>query len=801
MSLLDGLSTPTLTEDLPLDPSLAKEKDNPENLFQNTQESSNDPNEESQAAGSDEDEIGKLVSDEGERMLAFVDELRKLDAFGHIDLDLPQLVVVGNTSSGKSSVLQSLVRLPYPVSSDLCTSFATETIIRRCGQFEPPGFEITIKPGKNSDETRANKLRKFKMKFNDMEWNVVHDRLKDAITTAYKFMLPNTGPDDSQFRNDSSRPSDNRPDHGDSAAINFTFRNARNTSRYPLDSTDQNQLSINKGCQSSRRKPLLCEDVMTITVSKQSRGYFSIVDIPGLLRDGASEDVALSYSLAKKYIKNKRAIVLAVVHAADATSNQEVLSLIHEQAANKADLRTVGVVTKLDRVELGDQSPILELLSNRQLSYHFLKCGWFAVKNRSTKDIENDITFATRDENEQSFFNEPPWCNIDKNFAGIGNLKQALSRRLHQKVREEFPVLIDEMRQKLSAAKLQLEEMGCARDNPRIQRIYLSNIQRTYETLTSDWLTGNYLPGITGDHPSKLRYRVEGASDDFETIMCREGLRFSFRSMEQDLEEFRTLEPSSWEQELLNSPGVYSWILKTCKDLRGKEPRFDAPYGTKQVLFREQTVAWEKLSYDYLNKVKQLVYDCNDVLWEEACPEMDVRRRIQAQLIIPMECAITRAYEELEKLLEDKNQVLQTRNPMVANHPSIRDQLVAWNIEDWGRRGREGAPVSAPELANTLKVQGAMRTVLDLRDWLKAFGEVAMWRWIDDCLVQVVERHLLSLRGPLRVFSADWVNGLSDAELDSLVGEDNETKERRKRLEERVITLDKAILDAVKLMR
>jgi GTPase SAR1 family protein len=40
-------------------------------------------------------------------------------------INLPQLVVVGDPSSGKSSVLEGLTKLKFPRNSGLCTRFAT----------------------------------------------------------------------------------------------------------------------------------------------------------------------------------------------------------------------------------------------------------------------------------------------------------------------------------------------------------------------------------------------------------------------------------------------------------------------------------------------------------------------------------------------------------------------------------------------------------------------------------------------------------------------------------------------------
>jgi hypothetical protein len=67
--------------------------------------------------------------------LASPDLLKKIDRLFTCNVgeyvDLPQLVVVGDQSSGKSSVLEALTNLPFPRESGLCTRFATQITFRR----------------------------------------------------------------------------------------------------------------------------------------------------------------------------------------------------------------------------------------------------------------------------------------------------------------------------------------------------------------------------------------------------------------------------------------------------------------------------------------------------------------------------------------------------------------------------------------------------------------------------------------------------------------------------------------------
>lgn len=61
-------------------------------------------------------------------------------------LTFPQLVIVGDQSTGKSSLLRTLTDIPFPVADGCCTRFATRIVSRRTGPGTPKQVKISIMP-------------------------------------------------------------------------------------------------------------------------------------------------------------------------------------------------------------------------------------------------------------------------------------------------------------------------------------------------------------------------------------------------------------------------------------------------------------------------------------------------------------------------------------------------------------------------------------------------------------------------------------------------------------------------------
>lgn len=91
---------------------------------------------------------------------SLLDKIDKLFACGVGDyIALPQLVVVGDQSSGKSSVLEGLTNLPFPRDSGLCTRFATQITFRRT---KGSSITISIIPSKDASPEHVDIVRKWK---------------------------------------------------------------------------------------------------------------------------------------------------------------------------------------------------------------------------------------------------------------------------------------------------------------------------------------------------------------------------------------------------------------------------------------------------------------------------------------------------------------------------------------------------------------------------------------------------------------------------------------------------------------
>ncbi|KAL4779788.1 P-loop containing nucleoside triphosphate hydrolase protein [Aspergillus varians] len=275
---------------------------------------------------STEDEALRQLQQEQSNLLDKIDELRTIGVGGLVEL--PQLIVCGNQSSGKSSVLEAISRVRFPANSNVCTRFPTEVILRRSPVSK---IRISIEPGslRSSDDARAKHLKSFN-----------HEAFSDG--------------------NDLPALINRAKEHmGVSHTVNSGF------------SEDVLKVEI-----SGPEKPEL-------TLVDLPGLYYSTSQQQG--KDG----IAIVRRLTEKYMANSRSIILAVISASMNYHIQEVLNMA--EAYDKGRDRTLGIITQPDILEASseEEASYLRFMRNERMQ---LQLGWHALRNRSSKtqDISDE---------------------------------------------------------------------------------------------------------------------------------------------------------------------------------------------------------------------------------------------------------------------------------------------------------------------------------------------------------------------------------------------------------------------------
>ncbi|KAE8334823.1 hypothetical protein BDV24DRAFT_169817 [Aspergillus arachidicola] len=126
--------------------------------------------------------LKSMLAADGLSLVNVIDQLRSQGASHYVSL--PQLIVCGDQSSGKSSVLEAISGIPFPTKDNLCTRFATELILRRTSEVH---IGVSIVPSHDRTKEQCEQLGKFKellQAFDDLPKLI--DKAKEAmgITTA-----------------------------------------------------------------------------------------------------------------------------------------------------------------------------------------------------------------------------------------------------------------------------------------------------------------------------------------------------------------------------------------------------------------------------------------------------------------------------------------------------------------------------------------------------------------------------------------------------------------------------------------
>lgn len=110
------------------------------------------------------DALNGLCSQDQLDLLDSIDCLRSQGISHYVSL--PQIIVCGDQSSGKSSVLEAISGVSFPIKSNLCTRFPTELVLRKTSHI---GVSVSIVPHHSRSESERLSLGSFQEKLDGFD--------------------------------------------------------------------------------------------------------------------------------------------------------------------------------------------------------------------------------------------------------------------------------------------------------------------------------------------------------------------------------------------------------------------------------------------------------------------------------------------------------------------------------------------------------------------------------------------------------------------------------------------------------
>ena len=228
------------------------------------------------------------VSTEHAKILQVMDELRNIGlGKGRSVHSIPQIIVCGSQSSGKSSVLEAISGIPFPRKAELCTRYKTRvTILRKL----PVSITLRIEPDPlRTSSTEINSLRRFTRTLDSSSW-------KQDIPTVME------------------------------EANRVIFRGSKEKSGYT-------------------------NDTLSITITDPFQQDLELLDLPGLIKVDKNNDKSpdMVKQMMIDEMKKHHSIVLAISRAKDDLEHQEILQMCKDYKVDSR--RTLGILTMPDLAE------------------------------------------------------------------------------------------------------------------------------------------------------------------------------------------------------------------------------------------------------------------------------------------------------------------------------------------------------------------------------------------------------------------------------------------------------------------
>jgi len=374
-------------------------------------------------------------------MKSLVKRIQDLSHLGIEDskIALPKICVVGDQSTGKSSLIEGISEIKVPRSAGTCT---------RCP------MEINLSESEPGESWKCSVY---------LSWRYWQDPNKKFSASPKKSeplgpWLP-AGQEDQLFLILT-----------DKAKVQETIFWAQLAILNP-GSNPQRYVPGKNAVTPQSIEVRFSPNVVRLDISGPNFPALSFYDLPGVISQAEHESesylVPLVENLVKQYVSEANCIVLLTLSMTDDAGNSNAARLIGKIKGAKE--RTLGVLTKPDRLaDFESFAQYNEILEGR---VYGLGHGYYVVKNNTDPDVPHAIAR----EEEEAFFADPFWAGQMAGFQerfGTRRLQVALSAMLMEQIQKSLPSIIHQIDEKARRIDAELSTLP---DSPAedVQRILM----------------------------------------------------------------------------------------------------------------------------------------------------------------------------------------------------------------------------------------------------------------------------------------------------------------------------------------
>ncbi|ATY63961.1 Dynamin family [Cordyceps militaris] len=356
--------------------------------------------------------------DIAKRLKAFNDALGELQQLGvSHDVQLPELVMVGDQSAGKSSLMSGLAQLDLPRSEGTCT---------RC----PLHIRVSMSP----EWSCRVWLRKDYTYCPPTDGNI----LESDVTAADPFFpwkkQPTTGVVEFKTMRDNSEIEEVLR----WAQIAILNDNKNPALYVPGSGSIASNTPISQ--EADRTLAKFSPNIVALEIKGPDLPNISFYDMPGIFQNPADarDDYLVSVvtNLSKAYIQHPSAIIMCSMPMNSDAENSSTFGLTRKLGASD---RTIGVLTKADLLAPGENHD--QWLSIMKGEAHKTGLGYFITSRPQSKSLEELGRWEEAMFVEHSVESWPSDFHQFNNRCGVEKLKTFLSEKLADAFASSLPTI------------------------------------------------------------------------------------------------------------------------------------------------------------------------------------------------------------------------------------------------------------------------------------------------------------------------------------------------------------------------